>query len=80
MQGVAIHRGGTNPPVEKKIAFHNGEGNVCLEHAGIWEVIPDPEFVKFSQRSFEIDTSHPNVIDFIPSHFSIEGQLRFVSE
>lgn len=34
------------PPYEKKLSFHIGEANVCLEKPGVWKLTPEPEFVK----------------------------------
>ena len=80
MKGTLYLKGSSDPRIERTITFHVGGGAVCLEQAGLWELTPDPQFVKLAQRTFEIDTSQPNEIDLAPKYMAIEGKLQFESE
>lgn len=87
MHGLMIFKNDTetvytdeNPPFEKKVHIYSGQGQLCLEYAGIWEYIPEPKHIKLEQIKYIIDTSVPNFIEMDPTFFSLEGQLRFQSE
>ena len=45
MKGLAV-LDSEDPPYEKKLSFHIGEANVCLEKPGKWRLIPEMEFFK----------------------------------
>lgn len=76
MKGLLVLQG-SDPKVEKTVTFHAGGGTVCLEKPGVWELIPDRQTFRLSQRSFSIDTSVPNEIDLSPSFINLPGQLQF---
>ena len=47
MKGYLVLRG-SNPLIERTLTLHAGGGAICLEQAGKWELIPDPQHFKLS--------------------------------
>ena len=72
MKGVAVLKD-SKPRIERKLSFLVGEGTICLEHAGIWQLIPDREHVKLSQNTYLIDTSVPTHVNLAPSFILLAG-------